>query len=168
MLTQQEPDTPAATGVIPRRNALKLIAALAAALLPLPAAATGLRLLQPGHPTPRPGVDASRVLSATELADAPHLVALFDGIRQIPHIADGIRCYCGCAQIEGYRSLLSCYEDVGMAKWCEICQGQGRLAHGRWKEGQTLEQIRRATDARYGHGGAGASTAQAGAADCHG
>jgi hypothetical protein len=124
--------------------------------------------VQENHPVPRPGINGSRVLSADDLADAPHLVGLFDGIREIPHIADGIRCYCGCAQIEGYRSLLTCYEDVGMAKWCEICQGQGRLAHGRWKEGQTLDQIRRATDARYGHGGvARASRDQTDAADCH-
>jgi hypothetical protein len=154
---------------IPRRRALKLLATLAAALVPLPAAAAGLRLLQPKHPAPRPGIDASRVLAGADLADAPHLVALFDGIREIPHIADGIRCYCGCAQIEGYRSLLSCYEGVGMAKWCEVCQGQGRLAHNRWKEGQTLDQIRRATDARYGHGGGDrTSTQDPDAVHCHG
>lgn len=148
------PEQPAAdAGAVSRRHVLKLLSAFAAALVPLPVAAAGYRMLQPKHPTPRAGIDASRVLKAADLADAPHLVALFDGIREIPHIADGIRCYCGCAQIEGYRSLLSCYEDVGMAKWCDVCQGQGRLAHSRWKEGQSLEQIRRATDARYGHGG---------------
>lgn len=37
-----------------------------------------------------------------------------------------------------------------MAKHCYGCQGQARLAHRRWQEGQTLEQIRRAIDARYG------------------
>jgi hypothetical protein len=93
------------------------------------------------------------VLTAEQLAHAPHRVALYDGIREIPHIADGIRCYCGCAELPGYRSLLSCYEGVGMATYCEICSGQGRLAHRRWKEGQSLDQIRRAIDARFGSGG---------------
>ena len=105
------------------------------------------------HPDPRPGIDGSGVLAAEQLTNAPHLVELFDAVREIPHIADGLLCYCGCARVEGYRSLLSCYEAPGMAQYCEICQGQARLAHGRWKEGQTLDQIRRATDARYGHGG---------------
>lgn len=104
------------------------------------------------HPEPRPGIDGSRVLTAEQLTAAPHLIDVFDQIREIPHIADGILCYCGCAGLEGYRSLLSCYEKPGMSQFCEICEGQGRLAHRRWKEGQTLDQIRRATDARYGHG----------------
>lgn len=103
------------------------------------------------HPDPRPGIDGSNVLTADQLSAAPHLIEVFDQIREIPHIADGILCYCGCAGLDGYRSLLSCYEKPGMAQFCEICEGQGRLAHRRWKEGQTLDHIRRATDARYGH-----------------
>lgn len=102
------------------------------------------------HPEPRPGIDARNVLTADQLADAPHVIELYDHVRQIPHIADGIRCYCGCAELEGYRSLLTCYERGGMSKYCDICQGQGRLAYNRWREGQSLAQIRRATDARFG------------------
>jgi hypothetical protein len=37
-----------------------------------------------------------------------------------------------------------------MAMGCNICQGQAKLAHRRFKEGQDLERIRRALDARYG------------------
>jgi hypothetical protein len=101
------------------------------------------------HPEPRPDVDGSSVLTPEELAGAPHVIDLFDGIRAIPHIADGIRCHCGCAELDGYRSLLSCYEAPGMAQWCEICQGAGRLAVRRAGEGQSLAQIRRAIDARF-------------------
>lgn len=105
----------------------------------------------PGHPDPRPGIDGSKVLGAEDLSGFPHLVSLFDSIREIPHIVDGIRCYCGCADLDGFRSLLTCYEaPAGMARFCEICEGQGRLACNRSKEGQSLEQIRRAIDARYG------------------
>ena len=49
----------------------------------------------------------------------------------------------------GNRSLLTCYHEGGMARGCPICQGEGRLAYGRWKEGQSLDQIRRAIDARF-------------------
>ncbi len=110
---------------------------------------------RPGvHPEPRPGIDGSRVLRAADLTDAPHAVDAFDAVREVAHLADGIRCYCGCADLDGYRSLLSCYEAPGMARWCEICQGMGRLVHRRAREGQDLEQIRRAVDARYSHGAA--------------
>ncbi len=105
-----------------------------------------------GHPEPRPGIDGSRVLTAADLTDAPHAVDAFDAVREVAHLADGIRCYCGCAELEGYRSLLSCYEGAGMARWCDICQGMGRLVHRRAREGQDLQQIRRAVDARYAHG----------------
>lgn len=139
-----------------RRRFLGLLVT-AAALLASPlsghsAAAAGRRRPPaPTHPDPRPGIDAAKVLKVEQLS-APDLAGLFDSIREIPHIADGILCYCGCAQLAGYRSLLSCFEKPGMAQYCEICQGEGRLAHARWKEGQTLAQIRRAIDARYGHG----------------
>ena len=132
--------------------ATALLAALAPAAAPAAAAPFGPAVRRgPGHPDPRPGIDAAKVLGAEQLAGFPHLVSLFDSIREIPHIVDGIRCYCGCADLDGFRSLLSCYEaPAGMARFCEICEGEGRLAFNRWKEGQSLEQIRRAIDARYG------------------
>jgi hypothetical protein len=164
---------PGAARVLSRRSILRLFgAAVAAALAPFAAGAAEptarLLLRSNGHPDPRPGIDGSRVLTARQLTAAPDLAGLFDNIREIPHIADGIRCYCGCAQLDGYRSLLSCYEDVGMAQFCEVCQGQGRLAHRRWKEGQSLDQIRRATDARYGHGAPPTAESSAASAHCHG
>src|SRR5690606_19192249 len=105
------------------------------------------------HPDPRPGITGEHVLTAGQLHDAEDMIDVFDGIRAIPHIADGIHCYCGCANIAGYRSLLSCYEGAGMARYCDICEGEGRLAVRRHAEGQNLDQIRRAIDARYAHGG---------------
>ncbi len=101
------------------------------------------------HPTPRPGVDASHVLSEEVLANYPDAKSAYEGIRQIPQIADGIRCHCGCKDIPGYYSLLTCYEEGMMATMCEICQGQGRLAFRLHNSGRTLDQIRAAIDARY-------------------
>ena len=101
------------------------------------------------HPVPRPGIDASKVLRLGQLGN-PSASPVYDMIREIPEMADGIRCTCGCADLPGYYSLLTCYEEGGMAQWCEICQTQARLVYRRHKEGQTLEQIRNATDARFG------------------
>lgn len=102
------------------------------------------------HPTPRPGITGAKVLSREELADYPRLVPLFDQIREIPQIIDGIRCTCGCADAPGFYSLLSCYEGDAMARACPICQGQGRLSARLFKEGKTLDEIRVSIDARYG------------------
>ena len=106
--------------------------------------------LQTDHPEPRPGIDASGVLTDDELADAPHVIPIFDKIREIPEIADGIFCHCGCAALPGYRSLLICYEEPGMARWCEICQGEGNLTYRLHMAGKTLDQIRTAIDAKFG------------------
>jgi hypothetical protein len=102
------------------------------------------------HPTPRKGITGARVLGGAQLAKWPHLQQLFDGIRTIPEIADGIRCSCGCAELPGYYSLLSCYEGDAMATICPICQGAGRLTVRLHSEGQTLDQIRVAVDAQFG------------------
>ena len=102
------------------------------------------------HPEPRPNVDASNVLSEVQLAGFDHVIDLYNGIREIPHIADGIRCMCGCAELPGFRSLLTCFEGNGMAMSCEICQTEGRMVVRYHKEGRTLDQIRAAVTARFG------------------
>ena len=101
------------------------------------------------HPTPRPGIDASRVLKADELGGFPRAIAAFDEVRQIPQVVDGIRCHCGCASHEGYYSLLSCYEGEAMARSCDVCQGQGRMAFRLHRAGKSLDEIRAAIDTRY-------------------
>ncbi|MDH5588829.1 MAG: PCYCGC domain-containing protein [Gemmatimonadota bacterium] len=112
----------------------------------------GRTLVGPGHPEPRAGIDASKVLTSDQLVN-PAVAPIFDMVREIPQIADGIRCNCGCAELEGFYSLLSCYEAGGMAQFCEICQGQATLAYRRHQEGQTLDRIRNAIDARFGSAG---------------
>ena len=103
------------------------------------------------HPTPRPGVSAARVLRPDQLADAtPSAVAAFAAARRIPGILDGIRCHCGCAGRDGNYSLLSCFEGHGMARHCERCQGQARLADRLHRAGKPLDEIRAAVDERYG------------------
>jgi hypothetical protein len=102
------------------------------------------------HPDPRPGITGARVATKEQLADVAALIPLFDTVRAMPEIADGIRCHCGCADLPGYRSLLSCYEGGdAMARECKTCQGQARLA-GRLKQaGKSLDEIRTAIDAKF-------------------
>jgi hypothetical protein len=103
------------------------------------------------HPTPRPGIDASHVLTDEQLKGSSNdAITAFDQVRQIPEIVDGIRCHCGCAtDKKRFYSLLSCYEPDGMARECHICQGQGRMAFRLHVEGKSLADIREAIDAKY-------------------
>ncbi|HSJ13120.1 MAG TPA: hypothetical protein VK939_01820 [Longimicrobiales bacterium] len=136
-----------------RRDFLAALVPLAAALLPWRTARAFALPAAGIHPEPRPGITGANVLSATKLAGFDALIPVFDGIREFAALADGVGCYCGCADFPEYRSLLTCYEEAtAMAIHCEICQGEGKLLVNRAREGQTLEQIRRAIDARYGKG----------------
>lgn len=148
-VTDHIPHGPGATR---RRRLLQaLLTAALGALVPGPlrAAARGARADTP-HPEPRRGYGAAKVLAADQLGGNEELIALFDGIRKIPQIADGIRCKCGCASLEGMYSLLSCYEGKdAMALWCPICQGEGAVAVRLHRQGRTLAQIREAIDARF-------------------
>lgn len=135
-----------------RRVLLGLFGAgLFGALIPeaLRAAARATRQRAP-HPDPRPNYTAAKVLTAEQLGGDEELIALFDAVRKIPQIVDGVRCSCGCAELPGFYSLLTCFEGKdSMSKWCPICIGMGSFVvrlHGR---GRTLAQIREAVDARY-------------------
>jgi hypothetical protein len=130
-----------------------LLASSAVAHAHAPACARGEHQGNTGpepHPDPRPGITGANVTSASQLADVPKLIPLFDAVRAIPEIADGIRCRCGCAGLPGYRSLLSCYEGANaMARECRTCQAQGRLASRLRQSGESLENIRAAIDRKF-------------------
>ncbi|MEP6835675.1 MAG: hypothetical protein ABJB74_19970 [Gemmatimonas sp.] len=102
------------------------------------------------HPKPRTGITGANVLTAAQLADHEKLIPLFDSVRKIPQIIDGIRCNCGCGHPPEMYSLLSCYEGEAMARECAVCQGQGKLAARLHSEGKSLAEIRIALDAKFG------------------
>lgn len=104
----------------------------------------------PAHPSPRPGITGANVLTRELLAAKPKLIPLFDSVRGIPEVMDGIRCNCNCAHEGELYSLLSCFEGKAMARDCGICQGQGRLVARLHKSGKSLEEIRAAVDAKFG------------------
>jgi hypothetical protein len=125
----------------------RFLALLPVALLARPARA--MRVDKPKHPTPRPGITAAHVLPDTKLMDRS-AAPVYAMVREMPEVVDGIRCNCGCADLRGFYSLLTCYEEGGMAQHCTICQGQARLAHKLHAEGWSLNGIRRAIDAEFG------------------
>lgn len=131
-----------------RRRFLALLAGCAGALALSGRAAAGARPRSGRHPDPRPGITAANVLKPDALPQ--ELIELYDGVRGIPHVVDGIGCHCGCADLEGFYSLLTCYEQTGMALHCEICQGEGELAVRMHAQGRTLAEIRAAIDRRFG------------------
>jgi hypothetical protein len=102
------------------------------------------------HPDPRPGITGASVATKEQLASTPALIPIFDSVREMPEIADGIRCRCGCADAPGFRSLLSCYEGAdAMARECHTCQGEAKLAARLKQSGKSLDEIRAAIDAKY-------------------
>ena len=135
-----------------RRSALQRFA-WSLLLFAAPASVRGqsLRASKPDHPTPRKGITGAKVATPAMLVNSPHLVELFDSVRAIPQIIDGIRCHCGCADLNGHYSLLTCYEgEDAMAKICPICQGMGRVAVRLAGNGRSLDDIRAAVDAQFG------------------
>ena len=134
-------------------GALLALAGLAGAL-PLSAEEAGempaRRRYGGPHPTPRPGIDASKVLTHDKLTENPKAEPVFDMVRKIPQVADGIRCQCGCAELPEFYSLLSCYEADGMAQHCVICQGEAKLAFRMHEQGKSRDEIRAAIDAKFG------------------
>jgi hypothetical protein len=127
-----------------RRRFLALLAG-SVSVLAGPLSAAGQRVRP--HPEPRPGVTAEHVLGPDRVpAD---LAELYSGVRRIPQVVDGIRCYCGCADLEGFYSLLTCYEESGMALHCDVCQDEGALAVRMQAQGRTLDEIRAAIDRRF-------------------
>src|SRR2546423_11669160 len=92
----------------------RFLALLPLVLLPRRARASGVRgIAGPRHPDPRPGITAARGLAASRLTDKS-AAPVFGMVRQIPEVVDGVRCSCGCADVEGFYSLLRCYEGDGM------------------------------------------------------
>ena len=111
----------------------------------------GVHPMRTDHPTPRRGITAAKVLTRQQLgSEHAEAAPVFDMVRQIPQVVDGIRCRCGCAEVEGNYSLLSCYEGNGMAGHCKVCQEEGQLVYRMHKQGKSLDEIRAAIDAEFG------------------
>ena len=100
------------------------------------------------HPAPRAGVTGARVLPAATFGDDQRLVRAYEAARTMPEVFDGLYCYCHCKEDMGHVSLLTCYESEHAAS-CDICLGEAAIAAQMHASGASLEDIRRAIDARY-------------------
>lgn len=99
------------------------------------------------HPDPRPGITAEHVLPAEHFKDGK-IAKAYDMAREIPEVLDGLYCHCDCSKSMHHRSLLSCFESE-QPSGCGMCQEEMRLAYRLHKDGKTLEEIRKAVDAKY-------------------
>lgn len=148
------PDAGSSTSLVndhhSRRRFIGSLTLFAAGLALTPRSLFGSGVHAGVHPTPRKGITAAKVLPASKLGGKEKAIEAFDMVREIPQVVDGIHCYCGCAELPDSYSLLSCYEEGGMAQQCHICQGEARLAYRLHKEGKSLEEIRTAIDERFG------------------
>ena len=101
------------------------------------------------HPEPRPGVTSERVLSPSAVLNTPGAAEAYAAARSVPHVLDGVHCYCECAKHFGHRSLLTCFESDHGSR-CDICMGEATLAMRLAAQGSPLDAIRRAIDQRFG------------------
>jgi hypothetical protein len=102
------------------------------------------------HPEPRAEVDHSHVVPAEQYAAVPRVARTYERVAEIPHVIDGIYCYCACSEHSGHYSLLDCFHDDHGA-YCDICLSQADIAYRMHKgEGRSLEEIRQAVDRIYG------------------
>jgi len=100
------------------------------------------------HPTPRPGVTGEKVLPASMFGEDERLVRAYTAARAMPAVFDGLYCYCHCKEDMRHVSLLTCYESEHAAS-CDICLAEAAIAAQMHGQGATLEDIRRAIDARF-------------------
>lgn len=102
------------------------------------------------HPTPRPGITSARVLPEAVLPHVAGAAEAYAAARAMPQVLDGIFCHCECARNFGHRSLLTCFESDHGSQ-CDICMGEAMLATQLASQGNSLDQIRTAIDAQFGH-----------------
>lgn len=101
------------------------------------------------HPEPRPGVTAERVMPAQYFAAYPRVASVYREAAAIPHVLDGLYCYCDCSKHSGHRSLLTCFESDHAAA-CDVCLGEALMAAQMTGDGASLDEIREAIDRTYG------------------
>jgi hypothetical protein len=100
------------------------------------------------HPEPRAEIGAEHVVPAQRYEAYPRVQQVYEMVAEIPHVIDGIYCYCDCSEHAGHYSLLDCYNSDHAAR-CDICLSEAAMAHRMHKDGKSLDQIRTAIDHLY-------------------
>jgi hypothetical protein len=102
-----------------------------------------------GHPQPRPGITAAKVLPDVAIPRNPGALEAYAAARRAAATLDGVYCHCDCSKHAGHRSLLTCFETEHGA-FCDICMGEATLASELAARGTSLQEIRAAIDRQFG------------------
>ena len=103
---------------------------------------------RPHHPEPRAMDHAGHVVSHERYAAYPRVQEVYRMAAQVPHVLDGLHCYCECGEHSGHYSLLDCFASDHGAR-CDICLSEAAVAHEMTRQGASLDDIRRAIDDLY-------------------
>lgn len=102
-----------------------------------------------GHPEPRAGITAAKVMAVGDIPRIPGAAEAYAAARTAAATLDGLYCYCDCSKHAGHRSLLTCFESEHGA-YCDICMGEAMLAQQLAGRGASLQDIRTAIDRQFG------------------
>ena len=116
------------------------------ALLGLAGVFVATRPASADHPEPRGSTPA--VMSPSAFAGYPRIQETYRMVAEIPHVIDGLFCYCECEDHSGHYSLLDCFRDEHGAG-CDICMTEAQIAYRMTKEGRSLQEIRAEIDGLY-------------------
>lgn len=100
------------------------------------------------HPEPRADAHERHVVAGAQYAAYPRVAQIYNEVAEIPHVIDGIYCYCACSEHSGHYSLLDCYKDNHAAR-CDVCLSEADMAYRMHQDGKSLDDIRTAIDRLY-------------------
>ena len=100
------------------------------------------------HPEPRADAHHEHVVAGAQYAAYPRVAEVYELVAEIPHVIDGIYCYCACSEHSGHYSLLDCYKDSHAAR-CDVCLSEADMAYEMHQDGKSLAEIRTAIDRLY-------------------
>ena len=100
------------------------------------------------HPTPRAMDHAGHVVPAHHYEAHPRVAETYRMVAAVPHLVDGVFCYCMCAEHSGHYSLLDCFASDHGAH-CDVCLSEATMVHEMSEQGDDLETIRTEIDHRF-------------------
>lgn len=107
-----------------------------------------VRHLGAAHPEPRMMDHTGHVLPQEQFREHPRVQQGYAEAAEIPHILDGLYCYCRCSQHSAHYSLLDCFVSAHAAH-CDICLTEAAIAYQMSRDGRSLDDIRHRIDAVY-------------------
>lgn len=132
-----------------RKRALWSMAGGGAAFLVVLSFAAARRGSGADHPTPRDMDHSSHVVPAANYAEYPRVAETYRMVAAVPHLVDGVYCYCRCSEHSGHYSLLDCFSSDHAAR-CDVCLSEATMTYRMSQDGHDLKAIRAEIDGRFG------------------